>query len=107
MIKLSVIPRERQSLYSILVRKELELRRKNKGTLFRCGPKRRKEEKWRHTNRNGWIRFQEALGGILVATVQARDSDEEWMLLNSFVGFLDRHFRKDVSSITIHYETEG
>ena len=46
MIRLTVIPRLRENLLRLLVAKELELRRKGRGTLHRSGPKKPGHEKW-------------------------------------------------------------
>jgi hypothetical protein len=104
MVRLTISPRSNENLYGLLVQKELTLRRMNRGTLHRQGPKKKNEEKWGHASKNGWIRFQNCLGHVLTATIQARDEDEEWQLLNSFIGFLDRHFRASIASILISYE---
>jgi hypothetical protein len=105
MVRLTVCPRSDENLYSLLVQKELTLIKNNQGTLHRYGPKKKNEEKWAHVSRNGWIRFQSGLGRILIATIQARDRTEEWQLMNSFIGFLDRHFRVSIASILISYDT--
>jgi len=42
----------------------------------------------------------------VVAQIQSKNSDGEWQLLSSFIGFLDRHFRAEVSTINISYESE-
>src|ERR1700722_724794 len=105
MVRLTISPRSNQNLYGLLVKKELALRAKNQGTLRRDGPKKKDEEKWSHSTKNGWVRFQRCLGQVVVATVQARDETEEWQLLNSFIGFLDRHFRESIASVLISYDT--
>ena len=55
MIRLTVIPRLRENLLRLLVAKELELRRKGRGTLHRSGPKKPGHEKWTYTTYPGWI----------------------------------------------------
>lgn len=104
MVRLTIAPRSEENLYGLLVQKELALRKKNQGTLHRYGSKKRNEEKWGHASKHGWIRFQGCLGKVVVATIQARDDAEEWQLLNSFIGFLDRHFRSSIASILISYD---
>jgi hypothetical protein len=106
MIKITVTPRGRENLYALLVKKERSLRDNGQGTLHRKGQRTKGEAKWVHKSYNGWIRLQECLGGIAVALVQARNPDDEWQLLRSFIGFLDRHFREEISGIGINYETE-
>ena len=104
MIRITVTPKESTNIYSLLVKKEVELRRRNMGTLHRAGVKKRGEDRWTHESYAGWIRFQECLGGMAVALVQSKTPDQEWQLLTSFIGFLDCHFRSFISSITINYE---
>ncbi len=105
MIKVTVMPKERQNLYSLMIQKELSLRQGNRGTLHRSGTKKKDQDKWTHSSYPGWIRFQKCLGGMVVAVIQSKDSTNEWQLLTSFIGFLDRHFRKSISSISMAYET--
>lgn len=104
MIKITITPRAGENIYGLLVKKELSLRSKNQGTLHRAGGKKSGEDKWKHSSYPGWVRFQKCLGGVSVALVQARNPDEEWQLLQSFIGFLHRHFRDSISSITLTYE---
>lgn len=106
MIKVTVTPRADADIYALLVKKELELRKSNRGTLHRSGAKRRDREKWVHASYNGWIQFQRCIGGVTVALIQARNSQEQWQLLSSFIGFLDRHFREEISGINLHYSAE-
>ena len=89
MIRITVTPKEATNIYSLLVKKEVELRRRNIGTLHRTGAKKRGEDRWKHESYFGWIRFQECLGGMAVALVQSKSPDQEWQLLTSFIGFLD------------------
>jgi hypothetical protein len=108
MIRLTVIPREGDNLYNLLTRKEIALRKKNQGTLHRSGAKRSGTEKWKHSSYAGWINLQRCVGGTLAAVVQSKAADTEWQLLTSLVGFLDRHFRDHIASITISYDqSEG
>ena len=104
MIRITVTPRNHQDLYSLLTQKERALRKRNQGTLHRFGGKKR-EVKWVHKSYSGWIRFQKSLGGTIVAIVQSRRDGDDWQLLTSFVGFLDRHFRNQISTINIGYQT--
>ena len=106
MIKVIVTPRTDGDIYALLVKKEVELRKINRGTLHRTGPKRKDKEKWIHTSYNGWIQFQRCIGGVMVALIQARNRQEEWQLLTSFIRFLDRHFRDELSGINLHYREE-
>lgn len=106
MIRLTITPRSGEKVYSLLIKKEIELRKRNQGTLHAAGSKRKGREKWRHSSYNGWIQFQKCLGGVVVAEVKARNAKDEWQLLSSFIGFLDRHFRDELASITLTYDLE-
>ena len=103
MITVTVTPSAGDNLYSLLKEKELSLRRKNQGTLHATGRRRAGKEKWTHSSHKGWIQFQQCLGGVLVGQVQSRDPEGEWQLLTSFVGFLDRHFRRNIATISLNY----
>jgi len=104
MIRLTVVPRSRSDLYRLLIDKELELRRRKMCTLHRSGAKKRGQEKWRHTTYPGWINLQRGDAGTLAAVIHSKATDDEWKLLRSVIGFLDRHFRREISSITISYD---
>jgi hypothetical protein len=104
MIRLTVMPRSGDNLFSLLVAKEIELRRKGRGTLHRSGLKKRGLEKWTHNTYPGWIKLQHCVGGTLAAIVQSKATDSEWQLLRSLIGFMDRHFRSEIASVTISYD---
>ncbi len=103
MLTVTVTPRADVDVYGLLVKKEVELRKSGRGTLRRRGDKRRGTDKWVHSSYPGWIRYQQCLGGVAVATIQSKTTRDEWQLLSSFVGFLDRHFRSQIRSVTISY----
>lgn len=106
MIKVTITPRTNENIYSLLIQKELSLRKQNKGTLHRYGPKVKDKDKWGHSSYNGWITFQRCLGGIVIALIQAKNSEDEWQLLTSFIGFLHRHFSDSISNIILTYGSE-
>lgn len=106
MIRVTATPRTTEDLYGLLVSKEVELRQRNQGTLHRKGEKKRGNEKWTHASYPGWVRFQKCLGGMIVAQIRAKNPESEWQLLSSFIGFLDRHFRPELGTISISYEAE-
>ena len=103
MIRLTVVPRSGANLFGLLVGTELELRRNGRGTLHRAGAKKAGREKWTHASYPGWITL-ERRDDALAAAVHSRAIDDEWKLLRSLIGFLDRHFRDDIASITISYD---
>jgi hypothetical protein len=107
MITVTVTPQNRENLYGLLIKKEVSLRRSNKGTLHRAASKKKNQAKWVHREYKGWINLQKCLGGVTVAIVQSKSRGSEWQLLSSFVGFLDRHFRDSIASINLSYGREG
>lgn len=109
MIRMTAIPRESTNLYGLLTKKEIALRKRNQGTLHRVGGKRHGIEKWGHKSKShpGRISLQRCVGGVVTAVVQSRASEAEWQLLTSFIGFLDRHFREHIASVTICYDRSG
>ena len=85
------------SLKAALKRKARELRG-TATTLYR-----EREGRWKHIKYPGWIKWDEAQGGLLVAEIQTREEGEEWQLLRSFIGYLDRHLGDQIESISIYY----
>lgn len=85
------------SLKSALKQTERNLRG-GRTTLYRQKEGRLKHEKYR-----GWIDYDIAPGGILVATVKSRVPEMEWQLLESFVGYMTRHLRHLIESVHITY----
>jgi hypothetical protein len=61
------------------------------------------EGKWKHVKYPGWITFDSTMGGVLVAQVQTRKEDGDWQLLQSFIGYLDRHLGEHIESVSIIY----
>jgi hypothetical protein len=96
---LQVTPRakDKANLKALLKAKERELR--GGTTTF----VRQREGRWRHKKYPGWISWDEAQGGVLVAEIRTRDHISEWRLLQSFVGYLDRHLSQHIESISITY----
>lgn len=64
---------------------------------------REKEGRWRHVKYPGWIQWDAAAGGLLIAEVRTKVADHEWQILDAFIGYLDRHLGDQIESITIHY----
>jgi len=106
MVIVTVVPSGGANVYSLLVSKETALRREDKGTLHRAGPRKRGEEKWSHARYVGSIRFQKCLGGVVTAQIQSKSENDEWQLLQSFIGFLYRYFRDAISNISLSYMSE-
>jgi len=88
-----------ENLYTLMRRKEIELRKKNRGTLHRVKPNR-----WKHVSYSGQIDYHKANNDISIFELKMRSTEtNDWQLLHSFLGFLDRHFHEEIESITIFY----
>ncbi len=64
---------------------------------------RQKGDRLVHAQYPGWITWEQTKGGVLNAVVKSRKPQEEWMLLSSFIGYLERHMSDFIQSITITY----
>ena len=64
---------------------------------------REKEGRWKHVKYAGWIHWDDAVGGLLIAEIQTKAKDHEWQILEAFIGYLDRHLGDQIESIAIHY----
>lgn len=64
---------------------------------------RKKEGRWVHVKYPGWVTWDAAPGGLLIAEIHTRKEGFEWQLLQSFIGYLDRHLGKYIESISITY----
>jgi hypothetical protein len=100
---IQIVPQEGLALYAALVKKEAELRKKNRGTFYRTAGKKRNSSKWRHRAYPGWMNLERGLSEVVLAEIHAPAPDQEWQMLSAFLGFIDRHFGNRILAITIHY----
>jgi len=96
-VQIVPVSNDKPTLKTLL--KQTEIRLRGKGTALI----RKKEGKWMHVKYPGWINWDIAKGGIIVAEVKSLKEKREWQLLNSFIGYVDRHLGEYIQSITIHY----
>lgn len=98
----SVVPIEndKPTLGTLLIETERRLRRRGT-TLLRHGKRR-----FVHAKYPGWITWDLTKGGILVAEIRSKKGESEWQLLQSFVGYLDRHLGEYIDTISIRYYHE-
>ncbi len=61
------------------------------------------EGRWKHVKYPGWIQWDDAPGGLLIAEIRTRIKDHEWQILDAFIGYLDRHLGEQIDSISIYY----
>lgn len=97
---LQVVPKsgDKVNLKSLLKNKELSLRGGGTTTFYR-----KRGGRWKHKKYAGWINWDQAKGGLLIAEVQTKKEGGEWQLLQAFIGYLDRHLGEYIESISIYY----
>lgn len=96
---LQVVPKRgaKTKLKTLLNEKERELR--GGRTTF----VRQRAGRWRHKTYYGWVKWEEAGGGVIVAEIRSKVPQTEWQLVQAFVGYLDRHLGRSIETITITY----
>jgi hypothetical protein len=62
-----------------------------------------KEGRWKHVKYPGWIHWDDAPGGLLIAEIRTRVKDHEWQIMEAFIGYLDRHLGEQIDSISVYY----
>ena len=100
---LQVISRDGARLYGAMIRKQAEIRRKGRGTFLRARARKRAAARWTHVRYKGSISFEPSPSDAVKVAIQSPDHGDEARLLSSFLGWLDRHFGKQLSSIRIEY----
>ena len=90
------------SLYSAMTKKQAEIRRSGRGTFSRTSGGKR-AARWTHVRYKGSIALK-AGDTDVSAKIKSSDRGDEARLLSSFLGWLDRHFGKHISSVNIQYQ---
>ena len=104
MKRIQIVPRKGFNLYGAMVQKEIDLYKGKRGTFFRSAPKQKQKARWAHKKFPGWIKLQRGTGGVVIAEVHSRSNpSNEWTLFRAFMGFIDRHYRDNIFSISIQY----
>jgi hypothetical protein len=62
-----------------------------------------REGRWKHVKYPGWVHWDQAAGGLLVAEIQTKVKDHEWQILQAFIGYLDRHLGDQIECISVYY----
>jgi hypothetical protein len=62
-----------------------------------------REGRWKHVKYPGWIQWDDAPGGLLVAEIRTKEKDHEWQMMDAFIGYLDRHLGEHIESISVYY----
>jgi hypothetical protein len=97
-IQIIPLSNDKPTLKTLL--KDTERGLRGRGTTF----KRQREGRWVHVRYHGWINWDLAKGGIIVAKVQSKKPHTEWQLLQAFIGYVDRHIGEYIQSINIIYK---
>lgn len=105
MRRIQIVPKPGNNLYGEMIAKEISLAQKKQGTLHRCGNKKKDQAEWSHKTFKGRINLQRGLSDLVLAEIVSPAKDNsEWKLLQSFLGFVDRHFSDKVQAVSIQYE---
>ena len=100
---IEIVPRQRARLYGTLVAKEASIRKGGRGTYFSVGRKKADSIRWSHKMYGGSVQLTRADSEVVSARIRAGTPEDERRLLSSFLGFVDRHSKGQVETITIHY----
>ncbi|GIW40413.1 MAG: hypothetical protein KatS3mg076_0990 [Candidatus Binatia bacterium] len=105
MIKLlQIVPRKGVNLYGLIVRKEIELAQKNRGTFYRAGPKEKDRAKWAHLKYRGWVKIRRSESGVVTAEIRSKGpGGNNSQIFEAFVGWIDRHFGDKVHCMNVQY----
>ena len=90
-----------KSFYGAIVRKQAEIRRGGRGTFSRAS-RRRNAARWTHVRYKGSLALEPGADAVKVE-IRSPDRGDEARLLSSFLGWLDRHFGEQLSSVSIQY----
>jgi hypothetical protein len=100
---IEIIPRHRARLYGTLVAKEASIRKGGRGTYVRVGRKTASASRWTHKMYGGSVLLRREPQEVVSAKIRATTPEDERKLLSSFLGFVDRHSKDQIATITIHY----
>lgn len=100
---LQIVPRDGTRLYGAMIRKQAEIRRSGRGTFSRSGARKRSATRWTHVRYKGSINLEPATADAVTAEIKSPVPGDEARLLSSFLGWLDRHFGNELSSVNIQY----
>jgi hypothetical protein len=104
MKSLQIVPRRQAHLYGAMIRKQAEIRRAGRGTFSRAGARRSKAARWTHVRYKGSIKLEPGPQDAVEVEIKSPERGDEARLLSSFLGWLDRHFGEQISSVNIQYQ---
>jgi hypothetical protein len=100
---LQIVPRDGRRLYGAMIKKQAKLRSSGRGTFLRAKARKRNAAKWTHVRYKGSIGLEPFPSQAVQAIIKSPERGDEARLLSSFLGWLDRHFGEDLSSVNIEY----
>lgn len=100
---LQIVPRPGTRLFGAMVKKQADIRKSGRGTFSRSGAGQR-AARWTHVRYKGSIDLKPGDADAVSARIKSPDRGDEARLLSSFLGWLDRHFGKQLSSVNIQYQ---
>jgi len=100
---LQIVPRDGTRLYGAMIKKQAEIRRSGRGTFSRAGARKRSAARWTHVRYKGSVQLEPALSDAVTVEIKSTERGDEARLLSSFLGWLDRHFGDELSSVNIQY----
>ncbi len=101
---LQIVPRRGISLYGAMIKKQAEIRRSGRGTFSRTGASKRKAARWTHVRYKGSVNLKAGSDDAVEAAIKSPERGDEARLLSSFLGWIDRHFGKQIASVNIQYQ---
>jgi hypothetical protein len=101
---LQIIPRRGTSLYGAMIKKQAEIHKNGRGTFSRAGARKRNAARWTHVRYKGSVSLEVAAADAVEVAIKSPERGDEARLLSSFLGWLDRHFGKHISSVNIQYQ---
>jgi hypothetical protein len=101
---LQIEPRGGTRLYGAMIRKQAEIRRSGRGTFSRARARKRNAARWTHVRYKGSIALEPGSADEVKVEIKSPERGDEARLLSSFLGWLDRHFGDELSSVRIQYQ---
>lgn len=100
---IAIMPNARVKLFDDLQKKEADIRAAGRGTFQRTGRALKNSATWKHKAYPGRIALKRGPEQTVTARIKSAARAGEWQLMSAFLGFVDRHFGDEISSITIRY----
>jgi len=100
---LQIVPRSHARLYGAMIKKQAEIRKSGRGTFVRAGARKRHAARWTHVRYKGSIQLEPGQADAIEVAIKSPERGDEARLLSSFLGWLDRHFGDQLSSVNIEY----